>query len=122
MLESSEFGIFFSWIWYSPYPKQKPIPIIPMKKFLTIAITMMMAGAAYAGCGVKVPVSGEVKGYDAEKKELTVGDAKIRLAATVTVKNAEGEDAKIEDMVGKEVTVSTDKHNKKGESVTEKKG
>ena len=32
-----------------------------------------------------------------------------------------GKEAKIEDLVGKEVTVSTDKHNKKGESVTAKK-
>ena len=92
-----------------------------MKKLLTIAVTMMMAGASYAGCGIKVPVSGEAKAYNAEKKQLTVGTEAITLAATVKVTNAEGKEVKITDLVGKQVTVSTDKHNKKGESVTENK-
>ena len=39
-----------------------------MKKLLTIAVTLMMAVASYAGCGIKVPVTGEAKAYDAEKK------------------------------------------------------
>ncbi len=92
-----------------------------MKKLLTLAVALMMAGASYAGCGIKVPVSGEAKAYDAEKKQLTVGTEAITLAATVKITNAEGKEVKITDLVGKEVTVSTDKHNKKGESVTEKK-
>ncbi len=92
-----------------------------MKKLLTIAITMMMAVASYAGCGIKVPVTGEAKSYDAEKKQLTVGTEAITLAATVKITDAEGKEVKITDVVGKQVTVSTDKHNKKGESVTVKK-
>ena len=92
-----------------------------MKKLLTLAVALMMAGASYAGCGIKVPVSGEAKAYNAEKKQLTVGTEAITLAATVKVTNAEGKEVKITDLVGKQVTVSTDKHNKKGESVTEQK-
>lgn len=92
-----------------------------MKKLLTIAVTLMMAGASYAGCGLKVAVTGEVKAYDAEKKQLTVGTQAITLAATAKVTNSKGEEVKIADLVGKQVTVSTDKHNKKGESVAEQK-
>ena len=96
-----------------------------MKKLLTIfAVALSAVGIATAGCGVKIPVSGELKSYEAEKKQITVGDKAITLAATVKVTDAEGEEAKLEDLVGKTVTVSTDKHNKKGESVTvaKKKG
>ena len=92
-----------------------------MKKLLTFAVALMMTGASYAGCGIKVPVSGEAKAYNAEKKQLTVGTEAITLAATVKITNAEGKEVKITDLVGKQVTVSTDKHNKKGESVTENK-
>ena len=92
-----------------------------MKKLLTLAFTVMLAGASYAGCGVKVPVSGEAKAYDAEKKTLTVGTEVITLAATAKITNAEGKEVTAKDLIGKQVTVSTDKHNKKGESVTEKK-
>ena len=92
-----------------------------MKKLLTIAVTLMMAVASYAGCGIKVPVTGEAKSYDAEKKQLMVGTEAITLAATAKFTNAKGEEVKVTDLIGKQVTVSTDKHNKKGESVTEKK-
>ena len=92
-----------------------------MKKLLTLAVTLMMAGASYAGCGIKVPVTGEVKAYDAEKKQLTVGTEAITLAPTAKITNAEGKEVKITELIGKKVTVSTDKHNKKGESVTEQK-
>jgi hypothetical protein len=93
-----------------------------MKKLLTLAaVTLMMAGVSYAGCGLKVPVSGEAKAYNAEKKQLTVGTEAITIAPTAKITNAEGKEVKITDLVGKKVTVSTDKHNKKGESVTEQK-
>ena len=92
-----------------------------MKHLLTFAVALTITGAAYAGCGVKVPVSGKIASYDKEKKELKVGEQAITLAATVKITDADGKEAKIEDLVGKEVTVSTDKHNKKGESVTAKK-
>ncbi len=91
-----------------------------MKKLLTLAIALTMSGAAYAGCGVKIPVTGKVDSYDKEKKELKVGSETITLTASAKITDAKGKEVKIEDLVGKEVTVSTDKHNKKGESVTEK--
>lgn len=92
-----------------------------MKALLTAVFALAMAGASYAGCGIKVPVSGKLASYDKEKKEIKVGEQAITLAATVKVTGADGKEVKIEDLVGKEVTVSTDKHNKKGESVTVKK-
>ena len=92
-----------------------------MKKLIALAIAIAMTGAAYAGCGTKVPVEGEFTKYDAEKKELTVGEKTVTLAASAEIKDADGKEAKIEDLVGKKVVVSTDKHTKKGESVTEAK-
>ena len=89
-----------------------------MKHFLTFAVALTMTASAYAGCGLKVPVSGKLASYDKEKKELKVGEQAVTLAATAKITDAEGKEVKIEDLVGKEVTVSTDKHNKKGESVT----
>lgn len=88
-----------------------------MKKLIVLAAALMVANASYAGCGLKVPVSGEVKGYSAEKKELMVGTTAVTLAATVKITDAQGKEVKAADLVGKKVTVSTDKHNKKGESV-----
>ena len=32
-----------------------------MKKLIALAAALMVANASYAGCGLKVPVSGEVK-------------------------------------------------------------
>jgi hypothetical protein len=104
-----------------PQAKQSKPQSKSMKKLLTLAVTLMMAGASYAGCGIKVPVSGKAEAYNAEKKQLTVGTEAITLAPTAKITNAEGKEVKITELVGKEVTVSTDKHNKKGESVTEKK-
>ena len=92
-----------------------------MKTLLSVALALTMAGSAYAGCGLKVPVTGKIDSYDKEKKELKIGKENIALAATVKITGADGKEAKIEDLVGKEVTVSTDKHTKKGESVTAKK-
>ena len=92
-----------------------------MKALLTLALAVTLAGSAYAGCGIKIPVSGKLAAYDKEKKELKIGDQAITLAAAAKITDADGKEVKIEDLVGKEVTVSTDKHNKKGETVTAKK-
>ncbi len=92
-----------------------------MKTLLTAVFALTMAGPACAGCGIKVPVSGKLASYDKEKKELKVGEQAITLAANAKITGADGKEVKIEDLVGKEVTVSTDKHTKKGESVTVKK-
>jgi ribosomal protein L18E len=92
-----------------------------MKKLLAILSLVALSGSIYAGCGVKVPVSGELSGYDAEKKQITVGDQKITLDASAKITDAEGKSVKIEDLKGKKVTVSTDKHTKKGEEVKAEK-
>ncbi len=88
-----------------------------MKKFLAILSVVALYGSIYAGCGVKIPVAGELSAYDAEKKELTVGNEKVTLDASAKITDASGKEVKIEDLVGKKVTVSTDKHTKKGEEV-----
>jgi hypothetical protein len=88
-----------------------------MKKLITILAVIAMSGSIYAGCGVKVPVAGKLSAYDAEKKVLTIGEEQVTLAASATIKDADGKDAKIEDLVGKDVEVSTDKHTKKAEEV-----
>ena len=92
-----------------------------MKHLLAFAVALTLTASVHAGCGIKVPVSGKIASYDKEKKELKVGEEAITLAATAKITDADGKEVKIEDLVGKEVTVSTDKHNKKGESVTAKK-
>ncbi|MCB1078325.1 MAG: hypothetical protein KDM64_10915 [Verrucomicrobiae bacterium] len=91
-----------------------------MKKLIALVLALGLSGAAYAGCGVKVAVDGKLSKFDAEKKELTVGKQTITLAASAVVKGADGKEAKIEDLVGKEVNVSTDKHTKKAEAITAK--
>ena len=88
-----------------------------MKKLLAILSIVALSGSIYAGCGVKVPVAGELSAYDAEKKEITVGTEKITLDASAKITDADGKVVKIEDLKGKKVTVSTDKHTKKGEEV-----
>lgn len=88
-----------------------------MKKLLTITMAVLVSGAAYAGCGTKIPVEGKIAKYDAEKKMFTIGTKDITLDASATVKDASGKRAKLEDLVGQEVMVSTDKHTKKAESV-----
>ena len=80
-------------------------------------MAVLISGAAYAGCGTKIPVEGTISKYDAEKKMFTIGTKDITLDASATVKDASGKRAKLEDLVGKEVMVSTDKHTKKAESV-----
>ncbi len=92
-----------------------------MKKLLTILSVIALSGSIYAGCGVKVPVTGELSKYDEEKKVLKVGDQEITLAASAKIVDAEGKEAKIKDLIGKKVTVSTDKHTKKGEEVKAEK-
>ena len=95
-----------------------------MKTLATLIIAVCFAGAAYAGCGKKIEVKGKLSTYDSEKKELTVSgkkdteDKKITLAATYVVKDAEGAEVKIEDVVGKRVNISTDKHTQKAEAIT----
>lgn len=90
-----------------------------MKKTIALLLAFAMSGVAYAGCGTKIPVDGKLKSFDKEKKQLTVGKKEITLAASAKIKDKDGKEVKIEDLVGKKVKVSTDKHTKKAESVTE---
>jgi len=89
-----------------------------MKKLLVVLSSLALAGSLQAGCGVKVPVSGELSSYNAETKVLKVGEQEVTLAAAAKITDADGKEVKIEDLVGKKITVSTDKHTKKGEEVT----
>jgi len=89
-----------------------------MKKLIIFSVAICMTGAAFAGCGDKIPVEGELSEYDAEKKILKVGRKEITLAASVQIKGADGATVDIKELMGKEVLVSTDKHTEKGESVT----
>lgn len=88
-----------------------------MKKIIAILALVAMSGSIYAGCGVKVPVAGKLSAYDAEKKVLKVGDQEVTLDASAKVTDADGKKVKIEDLVGKSVEISTDKHTKKAEEV-----
>ena len=54
-------------------------------------------------------------------KRAMAREAEAEREKRAKIINAEGKEVKIADLVGKKVTVSTDKHNKKGESVTEQK-
>ncbi len=89
-----------------------------MKKLIACASLTLLVGAGYAGCGTKIPVEGELSKNDEETKELTVGKSKVTPMASASIKDASGSRAKIEDLIGKMVVVSTDKHTKKGESVS----
>lgn len=89
-----------------------------MKTILALAITAILAGEAFAGCGVKIDVEGELTKFDDETKEITVGRKTVTLLASANITGG----SKIEDLIGKMVVVSTDKHTKKGESVMVKEG
>lgn len=92
-----------------------------MKKLFSVLAVLALSASVHAGCGVKIPVSGKLSAYDAEKKVLKVGSEEITLAAAAKIVDADGKEVKIEDLVGKKVTVSTDKHTKKGEEVKAEK-
>lgn len=93
-----------------------------MKKILTIITALTLAaGAAYAGCGKKQTDAGELKNYDADSKAITVvvDDKKVKLTVTPSTKatGKDGSDAKIEDLVGKNVKVVSE--HKKVDSISE---
>ena len=82
-----------------------------MKVLLSVIVVFALcAGAAYAGCGAKETVEGTLKSVDANKNAIVVAGAdgeEVRLTLTEnsTVKDAEGNDAKATDLVGKKVKV-----------------
>ncbi len=93
-----------------------------MKTILTIMTVLgLAAGVAFAGCGKKTTDAGSLKKYDADSKSIVVktedGQAKVTLTASTAIKDKDGKDAKIEDLVGKSVKVVSE--HKKADSVTE---
>ena len=90
-----------------------------MKYILTIFAVLGIAGAAIAGCGKKQTDTGELKSYDADSKAITLmvdgKKAKLTLTGSTKVKNKDGSEAKIEDLVGKNVKVISE--HKKVDSV-----
>jgi len=83
-----------------------------MKHIVAIITAIALGGAAYAGCGKKVTVSGKGT-YDADKKTLTIEGAKkpIKLQASTKVTDKDGKEAKIEDILSGALTV-VHEHNK----------
>ena len=82
-----------------------------MKVMLSMIVVFALgAGAAFAGCGVKDTDEGTLKSFDADKNAIVVAGAdgeEVRLTLTDNSKvtDAEGNDAKATDLVGKKVKV-----------------
>ncbi|MBL9133314.1 MAG: hypothetical protein JNG86_19035 [Verrucomicrobiaceae bacterium] len=74
-----------------------------MKSILTtLAIVVGLSASAFAGCGKTEDVTGKLKSFDADKKEVTIGTKTYKLTPA----------AKVDDkLVGKEVTAKVG-HNK----------
>ena len=89
-----------------------------MKTIVTILTVLGLATAAYAGCGKKTTSEGELKSYDADAKSITVEGAKkaISITSSTEIKDKDGNDAKIEDLVGGDVKVVSE--HGKADSVT----
>lgn len=95
-----------------------------MKTLVTLfAALAISAGAAFAGCGMKDTDTGKLTSYDKEKKVITVEaqdgtKAMLTMTPDTATKNAKGEAAKIDDLIGKQVEVVSE--HKKIDSVTAK--
>lgn len=96
-----------------------------MKKiFALLAALTIAAGSAYAGCGMKETESGKLTSYNKEAKSIVVElpggkTATYTMTPATATKDASGNAAKIEDLVGKSVQVVSE--HKKVDSVTEAK-
>lgn len=82
-----------------------------MKVMLAVIVVCALgAGAAYANCGVKDTHEGTVTSVDAEKNVIVVAgedgkEVRLTLTAESKVTDAEGNETKAADLVGKKVTV-----------------
>jgi hypothetical protein len=85
-----------------------------MKILLTIVSVLGLAGVSYAGCGKKVASIGQLEKYDAETKALTLKiadssdpkEVETKMATlTMTPDSKIISEAKIEELVGKRLTV-----------------
>ena len=95
-----------------------------MKKLIALSIaSIIAAGSANAMCGKKVTDSGTLKSYNKESKSIVVqlagSTAEITLTPGTETQDAAGKVAKLEDLVGKSVTVISE--HKKADSVQETK-
>ncbi len=91
-----------------------------MKKALAlIAVLGLASGAAFAGCGKKVDVSGKLTGLDLESKKVTVDGKAFTLVPTALIPLSWIKDGKLEVPKDAQVVV-THEHNK-AEKVTQKK-
>lgn len=97
---------------------------IPMKTLLiAIAAVFTLAGSVYAGCGKKVTDEGALSSYDAETKMIVVKaedgeEAKLTITKDTVVKDSEGKEVALEDLVEKSVKVISE--HKKVDSVEAK--
>ena len=95
-----------------------------MKKIaIAILASIAMIGAASAGCGKKVTNEGTLSSYDADSKAIVVvGEdgkkAKLTLTPKTVIKDADGKEIKLEDLVEKSVKVTSE--HKKVDSVEAK--
>jgi hypothetical protein len=80
-----------------------------MKSILTTLAVIGLSASAFAGCGKTEDVTGKLKSFDADKKEVTIGSKTYKLTPAVKVDDT---------LVGKEVTAKVG-HNKV-ESLTAK--
>ncbi|MEM7145249.1 MAG: hypothetical protein AAF591_08930 [Verrucomicrobiota bacterium] len=89
-----------------------------MKTILSILTVLALAGAAYAGCGKKVTDTGTLKSFDADTKEIVIEadgkESKFTATKNTAAKGKDGAEAKLDDLVGKNVTV-TSEHGKADE-------
>ncbi len=82
-----------------------------MKLILSIILVFGLAvGAAYAGCGMKVTDEGTFKSLDSQKKIIVLAsgggeEATLKLTKDTKAVDADGKEAKLADLVGKEVAV-----------------
>ena len=94
-----------------------------MKKLLTLLTVVGLAcGSAYAGCGKKVTNEGEFSSFDADTKALVVEledgkEAKLTATPKTKVKDKDGDEVKLTDLIGKKVKVISE--HKKVDSVKE---
>jgi hypothetical protein len=95
-----------------------------MKKIIALFVaSIIAAGSAQAMCGKKVTDSGTLKSYNKDSKSIVVqlagSTAEITLTPSTETKDATGKVAKLEDLIGKSVTVVSE--HKKADSVQEAK-
>jgi hypothetical protein len=95
-----------------------------MKKVIALFVGLVIAaGSASAMCGKKVTDAGTLKSADKTAKTIVVqtsaGASEITLTPTTEFKDAAGKVAKLEDLIGKPVTVVSE--HKKADSVQEVK-